>query len=115
MTPCASGCGRLREHRRSPGWALHSQVQADWFVHGRLMRVCPKAKANDMRVRFVPFIEQVTAADDDEAVPLVGMAASSTPCCRLVFCNVDSAFVAQHPFDNTAYALAERRRWPHLS
>ncbi|MEZ4635079.1 MAG: hypothetical protein R2856_08920 [Caldilineaceae bacterium] len=67
-----------------------------------------------MRVRFVPFIEQVTAADDDEAVLLVGMAASSTPCCRWSSV-MWTRPVAQHPFDNTAYALAERRRWPHLS
>ena len=92
------------------GWALHSQVQADWFVHGRLDARMPEGESfNDMRARFVPFIEQVTAADDDEAVLLVGHGGLFHAMLPLVFCNVDSAFVAQHPFDNTAYALAERR------
>ena len=94
------------------GWQLHTQVQEDWFIHGNLDARMPEGESfNDIKARFVPFVEQLLADDAGETVLLVAHGGLYHAMLPVVFGNVDHAFVAQHPFDNTAYALAEHR--PH--
>lgn len=92
------------------GWEGHRQVQEDWFVHRRWASRLPEGESFlDMRARFVPLIEQLVRDDAraGEAVVLVGHGGLYHAMLPLILPNIDYGFIQQHPFDNTAYALAE--------
>ncbi len=94
------------------GWEMHSQVQADWFVHKRLDARMPEGESfGEIEARFVPFVQKVIedSTHADETVLLVGHGGIFHAMLPHMLTNVDSAFVMQHPFDNTAYALVESR------
>lgn len=92
------------------GWEMHRQIQHDWFVHKHLDHKLPGGESFlDIQARFVPFIQQLiqAAAYPSAAVVLVGHGGLYHAMLPLILQNIDYAFVTQHPFDNTAYALAE--------
>jgi probable phosphoglycerate mutase len=94
------------------GWALHRQVQDDWFVHQDLDSRMPGGESFvDIRERFVPFVETLVqnGGDADRNIVLVGHGGLYIAMLPVLFTNVDWAFARQQGFPNTAYALAEPR------
>jgi broad specificity phosphatase PhoE len=94
------------------GWELHRQVQEDWFFQGKLDSKMPGGESfNEIRERFTPFIENLIqdSQNTDQNLILVahgGLYAAMLP---VIFTNIDFSYAYQHPFPNTAYALAETR------
>lgn len=90
------------------GWELHSQVQADWFMHQKFdSRMAGGESFNDIRKRFVPFIEQVVKGSEGHNILLVGHGGLFVAMLPVIFQNVDFAFARTHGFSYTDYALAE--------
>lgn len=102
----------IYEGRDDPqGWALHEQVQIDWFIHNQLDRCMPEGESFlDIRARFVPFVEAVLATHhaSDDAVVLVAHGGLYHAMLPLVLPNIDRTFVASHPLTHTAIVRAER-------
>ncbi len=92
------------------GWASHEQVQQDWFWHNKLDSRMPEGESfNDMRARFLPFVDAVLAThyNADEAVVLLAHGGLYHAMLPLVLPNIDRAFVAAHPLTHTAIVRAE--------
>lgn len=94
------------------GWALHRQVQEDWFIHGRLESKMPGGESFvEIRERFVPFIEELVQQNDGayRAVVLVGHGGLYLAMLPLVLKNVDFDFAQRRGFPNAAAVAAEAR------
>jgi probable phosphoglycerate mutase len=104
--------GILEDTTDQHGWDLHGAIQEEWFVHKRLERKIPEGESFlDIQARFVPFIRQLVqaATQPSQAVALVGHGGLYHAMLPIILQNIDYSFVAEHPFANTAYALAETR------
>jgi broad specificity phosphatase PhoE len=92
------------------GWALHRQVQDDWFIHSRLDSRMPGGESYlEIQERFVPFMEGLVrdGKDADRNIVLVAHGGLYLAMLPAIFTNVDFAFARQHGFPYTAYAVAE--------
>ena len=61
---------------------------------------------NDMKVRFMPFIEELIASDNGDVV-LIGHGALYRFMLPELLTNIDADWAYPHPIGNTAYILAE--------
>ncbi len=94
------------------GWELHSQVQEDWFIRQKFDSRMPGGESfNDIRERFLPFIEEIAQSSEaeDRNVVLVGHGGLFAAMLPVILTNVDFAFARSHGFSYTDYALAESR------
>ncbi len=94
------------------GWDLHRQVQEDWFVHRKFDSKMPGGESfDDIRERFVPFIERLTRNGENlpQRIVLVGHGGLYMAMLPVIFSNVDFDFARTHGFSYTAYAVAETR------
>lgn len=94
------------------GWELHRQVQEDWFFHHKFDSKMPGGESfTDIRRRFVPFIDKLVqdGQSKERNILLVGHGGLYTAMLPAVFQNIDFDYAYRHPFQNTAYALAETR------
>lgn len=92
------------------GWEAHRQVQEQWFVHQRLDQHIPEGESFlDMQSRFVPLIEQLVqkTSNPDAAIVLIGHGGLYHAMLPNILPKINYAFVREHPFHNTAYALVE--------
>jgi broad specificity phosphatase PhoE len=103
----------IYEGTRDPaGWALHSQVQEDWFARNKLDSAMPGGESFlDMRARFVPFIGALIGQESrrDRHVVLVAHGGLYLAMLPLVLNNVDAAAVRLLGFPHTACVTAEAR------
>jgi probable phosphoglycerate mutase len=94
------------------GWELHRQVQDDWFLHQKWDRKMPGGESfEEIRARFVPFIEQLTenGRDSDRNLLLVAHGGLYVAMLPVILKNVDFAFARQHGFPYTTYVVAKTR------
>ncbi len=101
------------EGTRDPaGWALHRQVQEDWFMHGKLESRMPGGESFlEIRERFVPFIEGLLNEKEDShrQIILVGHGGLYLAMLPEVIQNVDHSFALQHLFPYTGCVIAETK------
>jgi broad specificity phosphatase PhoE len=91
------------------GWQQWEIVMDNW---NRLKlyesRISQGECFNDMRRRFIPFIERVCLENTDPAASLVFVGHGALYYCMLpLLLNLDTRLVASLPFPNTGYVLAE--------
>lgn len=102
-------CGVAEGRSDAAAWALHDAIDAAWRAGEWTRRIEQGESYEDMRDRFVPFVEWVvkTYGQRDGAVALVGHGGLYRNMLPLVLTNIDAVFTAQHGLANTSYALAE--------
>jgi broad specificity phosphatase PhoE len=94
------------------GWALHSQVQVQWFNHQEYDARMPGGESfNEIQARFIPFIQElvVKEKDTDRNFILVGHGGLYMAMLPVIFENVDFSFSQKLGFPNSGYALGESR------
>jgi probable phosphoglycerate mutase len=94
------------------GWALHRQVQEDWFWHGRLESKMPGGESFlEIQARFVPFIERLINRADlqDREVVLVAHGGLYLAMLPVILKNIDHDFALQHGYPNTGVTIAVTR------
>jgi len=92
------------------GWQQHRQVYEDWSIrHLWDSKMTGGESFNETLARFLPFIQDLTRAGpkDERTILLVSHGGLYGAMLPYLFKNVDFDFAAQHPFANTAYAVAE--------
>ena len=91
-------------------WRHYDEVREAWFRERRWeVRTGGGESFEDIRRRFVPFVEQLTAAPAQGATLLLGHGGTFTCMLPLVLANIDFSFVREHGLGHTEYVLAERR------
>ena len=107
-------CGDLEGRSDEAAWRGHAQVQAEWLDHGFLDARSPGGESfNDMRARFIPFIEALVDqhGSSDATVVLVGHGGLYRCMLPQVLTNLDAAFAGMHPqFPNTGAVIARATR-----
>jgi len=105
-------CGILEGRADEAAWQLHFAVFDAWVQHKDWERRIEGGESfNEIRDRFVPFIERL-AADYGESlanIVLVGHGGLYRCMLPLVLVNVDFDFVVNQPMGNTACIVAETR------
>jgi broad specificity phosphatase PhoE len=104
--------GDLDGRTDDAAWDEYAQLFATWIV-----KRDPDARRdggesfNDMRARFVPFLDEVvqTYGDSDANILLVAHAGIFHAMLPSVLANVDYAFGSQHILGNAALVVAEQR------
>lgn len=103
-------CGMAEGKGDEVSWGLHNQVVQDWLQDGQFDRRIEGGESfNDMRRRFVPFVEKLIASPDTMAgsILLIGHGSLFGCMLPLVLRNVAAVFPSQFAFPNTGYVLAE--------
>src|SRR5205823_13269742 len=80
------------------GWDMHRQIQEDWFIHKLLDNRIPEGESfNDIRARFVPFIESLVPAErnPDASVVLVGHGGLYLAMLPIILGNISHDLVTQ--------------------
>lgn len=94
------------------GWELHQQVQDDWFIQHQFDSKMPGGESfNEIRERFVPFIEGLVQAGRNSNRSILCVAHGGLYMAMLptILQNVDFTFARQHGFPYTGYVVAESR------
>lgn len=101
------------EGTRDPaGWALHRQVQEDWFWRGQLDSKMPGGESFlEIKARFIPWIAELLsqAGDENETIILVAHGGLYLAMLPLVLQNIEQDFALQHLFPYTGCVIAETR------
>jgi broad specificity phosphatase PhoE len=103
----------IYEGSRDPlGWELHRQVQEDWFFRQQYDSKMPGGESfNEIRDRFVPFVEKIIHGQgaSEQALALVSHSGLYLAMLPTILKNVDYNLTTQLGFPFTAYVLAETR------
>lgn len=105
-------CGILEGRADEAAWKLHFAVFDAWVQHKDWNRRIEGGESfNDIRDRFVPFIEHLIEEYGGSAanIVLVGHGGLYRCMLPLVLVNADSDFVLNQPMGNTACIVAETR------
>lgn len=101
------------EGTRDPaGWALHRQVQEDWFWRNRLESKMPGGESFlEIKARFVPFLENLDLQEqvENDCFVLVAHGGLYLAMLPLVLPNIDHNFALEHLFPYTGCVIAEVR------
>ncbi len=106
-------CGIMEGRGDDDAWAEHDRVRHDWVVQRQFdSRIEGGESYNDLRTRFVPFIDQLMAKHGDTEHNLLLMTHGSLLYLMLplVLTNIDLATVGEYPMPNTAVIIAEKRK-----
>lgn len=102
-------CGVIEGRSDPEAWELHRRVREDWLLRGLYdERIAEGESFNDIRERFLPFIEGLLAGADDGSLILVGHGGLYVTMLPLILPGVTSEWVNRQPFPNTGWVLAER-------
>ncbi len=105
-------CGIMEGRGDEEAWREHDRVIVEWVML-RLFdsRIEGGESYNDLRARFVPFVERLVAEHEETDHHLLLMAHGSLLYLMLplVLTNIDLASVSQYPMPNTAVIRAEKR------
>ncbi len=107
---CEYDCGVLEGKSDEASWAEHRAVIEDWIYNKNWDRRSEGGESlNDIRARFVPFIEQLVCADRDTpgAFVLIGHGGVYRTMFPLVFANIDAQFTLDHSIANTGIIVGE--------
>jgi broad specificity phosphatase PhoE len=94
------------------GWELHTQVQEDWFIHGKPDSKMPGGESfNEIAARFEPFINGLVGqwGKTDKQFVLVAHGGLYIAMLPHIFTNIDYPYAFEHGFGYTACAVAEPR------
>ncbi|HEX9988972.1 MAG TPA: histidine phosphatase family protein [Chloroflexia bacterium] len=92
------------------GWRKYGEVLREWLLDGNWdARMEGGESFNDMRSRFLPFMEWLKSQHGhrDGSVILMGHGGTYGCMLPLVLENVDFAFAAKNMIENTTYILAD--------
>ena len=92
-------------------WAEHDRATRDWLDGKYDNRIEGGESYNDLRARFVPYIDRVVVehGDTDRNILLIAHGSLLYLMLPLVLRNIDLATVGEYPMPNTAVIIAERR------
>lgn len=105
-------CGIAEGRADEVGWQLWHELFDAWVVHQRHnYRLEGGESFNDIRDRFVPFVEDLVKryGDGDAEIVCVAHGGVYWVMLPLVLQNVDHALIAKHGFDYTVCVVAELR------
>jgi len=105
-------CGILEGRADEAAWQLHFAVFDAWVQHKDWERRIEGGESfNDIRDRFVPFVDHLIAeyGESPANIVLVGHGGLYRCMLPLVLANADSDFVLNQPMGNTACIVAETR------
>jgi len=94
------------------GWALHRDVQQDWFVNNRPESKMPNGESLlDIHARFKPFIDSVVQkhSDTDQTIILVAHGGLYLAMLPIILTNIDFNFAQEQGFPHTGYTVAENQ------
>jgi len=103
-------CGIMEGRGDEEAWAEHDRVVRDWVVERQFdNRIAGGESYNDLRARFVPFIENLVAAHGrtDRNLLLITHGSLLYLMLPLVLANIDLASVGEYPMPNTGIIIAE--------
>ena len=103
-------CGVLEGRSDDTAWAQHRQIWQDWLLHQRYdSRAEGGESFEDIRARFVPFIEGLIAAHGGTSaqIGLIAHGGVYRTMLPLVLDNIDFAFIRDRQIPNAAYIEAE--------
>ncbi len=109
---CEPDCGIMEGRSDEEAWAEHDRVMHDWLVQRQFdSRIEGGESYNDLRARFVPFIDQLMAKHGDTEHNLLLMTHGSLLYLMLplVLTNIDFAAVREYPMPNAGVILVERQ------
>jgi 2,3-bisphosphoglycerate-dependent phosphoglycerate mutase len=92
------------------GWALHRQVQEDWYFHANLDSKIPEGESfNEITRRFQPFVRGLIAGGEeaDGNIALVSHGGLYLAMLPRVLTNVSIDFALEHLMPNASFILAE--------
>jgi len=104
-------CGIMEGRGDEEAWAEHARATHDW-VEGKFdSRIEGGESYNDLRARFVPFIENLKAAhaNSNHNLLLITHGSLLYLMLPLVLTNIDLAAVGEYPMPNTGIIIAEER------
>ena len=105
-------CGVIDGRGDADAWRLHTETIEAWIIRQEWDRRIEQGESfNDIRSRFVPFIEGLVQeyASTPGAIILLGHGGTYWCMLPLVLSNVDYQFIADHGFDHTTPIIAEPR------
>ena len=103
-------CGIAEGRQDAEAWKLHAAVMDAWLLRGAWdERIEQGESFNDMRQRFVPFIEKLVQVHVAQAgtIVLVGHGAVYYCMLPLVIRNIDYAFIQAHGIDHATTIVVE--------
>jgi broad specificity phosphatase PhoE len=109
-------CGIMEGRDDEEAWAEHDRVVAEWTTGQYDSRIEGGESYNDLRARFVPFIDRLVAAHSNAAhggtdhnLLLITHGSLLYLMLPLVLTNIDFATVREYPMNNTIVITAEKR------
>ena len=105
-------CGIMEGRGDEEAWAEHARASYDWVVRRQFdSRIEGGESYNDLRARFVPFIDRLVVAhgNSDHNILLIAHGSLLYLMLPLVLSNLDLATVGDYPMPNTAVIIAEKR------
>jgi broad specificity phosphatase PhoE len=105
-------CGIMEGRGDEEAWVEHARATHDWVVERKFdSRIEGGESYNDLRARFVPFVDQVIAeyGRTDHGILLITHGSLLYLMLPLVLTNVDLASVGEYPMPNTGIIVAEEQ------
>jgi probable phosphoglycerate mutase len=104
-------CGILEGRGDEEAWAEHARATHDWVVEHKFdSRIDGGESYNDLRARFVPFIDRLVTdhGNTDHKILLITHGSLLYLMLPLVLTNIDFATVREYPMNNTIVITAEK-------
>ncbi len=105
-------CGILEGRSDETAWAEHHRVKLDWLLHQKFDSYLEGGETfDDLRARFVPFVDRLVAAhgDTDHNILLITHGSLLYLMLPQVLTNVDFVSVRELPMPNTGVIVVEKR------
>ena len=105
-------CGIMEGRGDEGAWAEHARATHDWVVQRKFdNRIEGGESYNDLRARFVPFVDRLTAVHShtDHNLLLITHGSLLYLMLPLVLTNIDLSSVGEYPMPNTGIIIAEEQ------
>jgi probable phosphoglycerate mutase len=104
-------CGIMEGRGDAEAWAEHDRAVSDWLAGQHDSCIEGGESYNDLRARFVPFIDRLVAdhGGTDHHLLLITHGSLLYLMLPLVLTNIDLATVGEYPMPNTAVISAEKQ------
>jgi len=103
-------CGFVEGRSDTAAWEIHSRIHESWLRNGeRDARIDGGESFNDIRQRFIPFVEGMAQAfaGSESIIVLVGHGGTYRCMLPLILRNIDDAFIVKHGISYTCAIVAE--------
>jgi broad specificity phosphatase PhoE len=105
-------CGILEGCSDEAAWAEHNRVKLDWLLHQKFDSCLEGGETfDDLRARFVPFVEQLVVAHGgtDHNILLITHGSLLYLMLPQILTNVDYVSLRELPMPNTGIIIVEKR------